>query len=77
MAIEMASKEGIDCCPGGRRGDTEQVVAQWRRSVASSEALFMLHWAMCFVLHRRTAMSIKMAREGGTFVRRRRLFRQL
>ena len=34
-AIEMASKGGghvahrcVDCVPGGRRGDTEQVVAQ-------------------------------------------------
>jgi hypothetical protein len=64
----------VDCRPGGRRGDTEQVVVRWRRSVASGEALVMLHWAMRSVSHRRTAMAIKMARDGGTFVRRRRLF---
>jgi hypothetical protein len=64
----------VDCRPGGRRGDTERVVARWRRSVASGEALIMLHWAMRSVSHRRTAMAIEMARNGGTFVRRRRLF---
>ncbi len=43
----------------------EQVVAQWRRPVASGEALVMPHWAMRSVLHRRTAMTIEMARDGG------------
>ena len=64
----------VYCLPGGRRGNTERVVAQWRRSVASGEALVMLHWAMRSVPHRRTAMAIKMACDGGTFVRRRRIF---
>jgi nucleoside phosphorylase len=64
----------VDCCPGSRRGDTEQVVARWRRSVASGEALVMLHWAMRSVLHRRTTMAIEMARNGVTFVCHRRLF---
>jgi hypothetical protein len=36
----------VCCRPGGRGGDTEQVVARWRRPVASSVALEMLHWAM-------------------------------
>ncbi len=54
------------CCPGGRWGNTEQVVAQWRHPVASGVALDMLHWAMRFVLHRRTAMAIKMANVRGT-----------
>ena len=67
----------VDCCPGGRRGDTERVVARWRRSVASGEALVMLHREMRSVSHRRTAMAIKMARGRGAFVRRRRLFRLL
>ena len=58
----------------GRRGDTEQVVARWRRPVASSEALVMLHWVMSSVLHRRTAMAIEIACNGGAFVRCRRLF---
>ena len=64
----------VDCRPGGRQGDTERVVARWRRSVASGEALVMLYQAMRSVLHRRTVMAIKMARDGGTFVRRRHLF---
>jgi hypothetical protein len=67
----------VDCRPGGRRGDTERVVARWRHSVASGEALVMLHRAMHSVSHRRTAMAIEMARGGGTFVRHRRLFRLL
>jgi len=63
----------VDCHPGGRRGDTEQVVARWQRPVASGEALFMLHQAMCSVSHRRTAMVIEISRDGGAFVRHRRL----
>ena len=64
----------VDCCPGGRRGDTERVVARWRRSVASGEALVMLHWAMRSVLHRHTAMVIEMAHDGGTFIHHRHQF---
>ncbi len=80
MAIETASKVGTFCIivvlivAGGCRGNTEQVVARWRRSVASGEALVMLHWAMNAVLHRRTAMAIKMACDGAAFIRCRRLF---
>ena len=64
----------VDYCPGGRRGDTEQVVTQWRRPLASGEALDMLHWAMRSILYRHTAMAIAKARNGGAFVRRHRLF---
>jgi hypothetical protein len=67
----------VCCCPDSRRGNTDRVVAQWWRPVASSEALVMLHWSMCSVWHRHTAMAIEMARGGGAFVRRRRLFRLL
>jgi hypothetical protein len=42
--------------------------------VASGEALVMLHQAMRSISHRRTAMAIEMASNGGAFVRRRRLF---
>jgi hypothetical protein len=51
-AIEMASKGGgmlliahrcVDCVPGGRRGDTEQVVARWRSLVAFMKALDLLN----------------------------------
>jgi hypothetical protein len=83
ITIEMAIKSGyilhyccVDCRPGSHRGDTEQVVTRWRRSV-SGKALVMLHRAMRSVSHRRTAMAIEMARDGGTFVHRRRLFRLL
>jgi hypothetical protein len=41
------------------------------------KALDLLHWVMRSVFHRRTAMAIKMARNGGAFIRRRRLFRLL
>ena len=67
----------VDCCPGGRRGDTERVVAQLRHQVASGKALVMLHQAMPSVLQCRTTMAIEMACDGGTFVCHRRLFRLL
>ena len=62
------------CC-SGRQGDTERVVARWRRPVASGVALDMLHRAMPHVSLQRLAMTINMVRRGGAFVRRRRLFR--
>ena len=73
MAINTARFVGVfidcylfACCPGGRWGNTEQVVAPCRHPVASGVALDMLHRAMHFVLHQRTAMAIKMANGGGT-----------
>jgi hypothetical protein len=47
------------CCPGGRWGNTEQVVARWWRPVASGVALDMPHWEMPSVLLWRTALAIK------------------
>jgi hypothetical protein len=41
---------------------------------ASGEALVMLHRVMNAILHHRTAMAIKMACDGGAFVRCCRLF---
>jgi hypothetical protein len=38
------------------------------------KALDLLHRAMHSVFHWRTAMAIEMTRNGGAFVRRRRLF---
>ncbi len=68
MAIKTASFLGVfvdcclfACCPGGRWGNTERVVAQCRRPVASGVALDMPHWVMPSVLLRRTAVAIKMA----------------
>ncbi len=75
MAIVMASKIDVfvycclfACCPDGRRGNTERVVAQWRHPVASEVALDMPHWAMPSVLPRRTTVAIEMANNGGAFV---------
>ena len=76
MATKTASKVGVlfdchfvDCCPGGRRGNTERVVAQWQLPGASSVALDLLHRAMSCALLQRARMAIKMACYGGTFVR--------
>ncbi len=44
------------------------ILAQWRCPVASSEALDLLHWAMCAVTYRCIAMAIKMATFLGAFV---------
>jgi hypothetical protein len=75
MAIKTASFLGVfadcclfACCPGGRWGNAEQVVAQCRRPVASGVALDMPHWAMPSVLLRRTAVAIKTAGGQGAFV---------
>jgi hypothetical protein len=46
---------------GGRRGNTVQVLDQWRHPVASSEALDVLHRAMCPASYRRIRMAIKIA----------------
>ena len=51
----------VDCRLGGRRGDTERVVAQWRRPVASDVALVMLYWAMPYVSLQSLRMAIEMA----------------
>ena len=70
MAIKTVSTGGtlhhccfVDCRPGGCRGNTEQVVARQRRPVVPN-ALDMLHQAKPPVLHRCTAMAIKMASDG-------------
>ncbi len=75
MAIEMATKVGVFlhrclfcCCPGGRWGNTEQVVAQWQHPEASGVALDMLHQAIQAALHPHVHMAIKMASKGGIFV---------
>jgi len=67
----------VCCRPGGCRGNTERVVAQWRCLVASIKALDLLHRAMRAVSHHRTAMAIEIASNGGAFVCRRHLFRLL
>ncbi len=76
MAIKTASFLGVfvdfclfACCPGGRWGNTEQVVAQCQHPVAFRVALDMPHWAMPSVLLRCTAVAIKTAGGRGAFVR--------
>jgi hypothetical protein len=76
MAIKMASFLGVfvdwclfACCPGGRWGNREQVVARCWHPVASGVALDMLHWVMLSVSLRRTAAAIEMAGGQGAFVR--------
>ncbi len=44
------------------------ILARWRHPVASSEALDLLHWAMCAVTYQRIAMAIEMASFAGVFV---------
>jgi hypothetical protein len=68
MAIKVASFVGVivdcclfACCPGGRWGNTEQVVARWQCPVASGVALDMPHQAMPSVLLRRTAVAMETA----------------
>jgi hypothetical protein len=56
------------CCPGGRWGNTEQVVAQCRHPVASGVALDMPHRAMPSVLLRRIRKAFKTSHNGGAFV---------
>ncbi len=75
MTIKTSSKVGIfvdcclfACCPGGCRGDIEQVVTRWRRPAASEVALDMPHWEIPSVLPGRIAVAIKMANDGGAFV---------
>ncbi len=65
MAIETTGKVGVcvhccvfACCPGGRRGNTEQVVAQCQLPGASSVSLDMLHWAMPGALLPRICMAV-------------------
>ncbi len=76
MAIGMAIFASVfvdcslfACCPGSRWGDTEQVVIRWWLPGASSVALDLLHRAMPCLLLQRVCMAIKMACDGGTFVR--------
>jgi hypothetical protein len=78
MAIDLGTFLGafVDCflfacCPGGRWGDTEQVVARCRRPVDSGVALDIPHQAMPSVLLRRTAVAIETAGGRGAFVRNR------
>jgi hypothetical protein len=44
------------------------ILAQWWQPVASSEALDLLHQAMCMVTYQRIAMAIVMASFAGVFV---------
>jgi hypothetical protein len=74
MAINLATflESFVDCClfaccPGGRWGNTEQVVAQCWCPVASGVALDMPNWAMPSVLLRRIRKALEMGHDGGAF----------
>jgi hypothetical protein len=82
-AINMSTFLGvfIDCClfaycSGSCWGNTEQVVAQCWRPVASGVALDMPHQVMPSVLLRRTAVAIKTAGGQGAFIRHRQFCHQ-
>jgi hypothetical protein len=73
-AINMATFLGVfvdcclfACCSGGRWGNMEQVIARWRRPVASEVALDMPHWGMLSVLLRRIRKTFKTGHSGGAF----------
>ena len=44
---------------GGCRGNAMQAFARWRHPLALSEALDVLHWAMCPASHRHTRMVVE------------------
>ena len=58
----------VCCRPGGCRGDTEWVVAQWRHLVTFMKALIMLHRAMPHAPLQRLRTAIEMACNGCAFV---------
>jgi hypothetical protein len=45
----------------------EQILTQWWRPVASSEALDLIHWAMSAVMYQRITMAIKTASKVSVF----------
>jgi hypothetical protein len=52
---------------GGRQVDTAQALARWRHLVASSEALNVLHRAMCPASYHRVCMAIEITSNLPTF----------
>jgi hypothetical protein len=64
------------CCPGGRWGDMELVVARCRRPGASSVALDFLNWAMPRASLQCVRMAIEMACDGGVLSLHRRFYYQ-
>jgi len=52
---------------GGCRGNTAQALARWRHPVASSEALDVLHRAMCPTSYRCIAIAIEIASDSSAF----------
>jgi hypothetical protein len=52
---------------GGRHGNMAQAINPWRHPVAWSEAMDVLHRAMCPASYRRICMAIKIASNLTTF----------
>jgi hypothetical protein len=50
------------------QGNMGQILAQWRRMMASKVALDLLSWAICLALYRLIRMAIEMASKVGAFV---------
>jgi hypothetical protein len=48
-------------------GDTVQALTRWRHSVASNEALDVLHLAMCSALYHHICIAIKIASDSPEF----------
>jgi len=67
----------VCCCPSGRQGSAELVIAQWRHLVAPGVALEMLHWLMPCALYHCVHMAIEMTHDGGTFVCHHSVFHSL
>jgi hypothetical protein len=59
---------------GVRRGDTGQILVQWRYMVASRVALDLPYWTMGSALYRLIHMAIEMTSEGGASVCHRRFY---
>ena len=56
------------------RGDTRQILSQWRRLVAYEVALDLLYWAVRSALYRLIYMAFEMTSEGGILFCHRQLF---
>jgi hypothetical protein len=65
VSVLCVSFEFVD--HGGRRGNTAQLIDQWRHPVALSEALDVLHRAMCPASYRHICMAIEIASNSPTF----------
>ena len=66
----LASKQRFHNATDGGvcRGDTGQILTQWRCPVASRVALDLPYWVMCSALYPLICMAVEMTSEGDVFV---------